>query len=263
MGNRINLGDIEARLGNQVRLAQFDEQDVEASAAAAQFESGNESRTASLAFIALCVGAFLAVGGGTYFMFGGGDEGGEMVAMAEEEGAEAKYVSKVDAKCAKGWGDVRENRDQLHCYFTTDIARLCDTQERSHLLRVVDRYHRGANRYAAAQAREGVKMISNQGKMAQVGMAGAMATQGDLSPEEQVERISKAANLANDVKSGYNENMMQIRNEKSFADLAKVLKSLIILGYLTPDDFGGKKPDWLATALNEIEFSEPSPCGQA
>lgn len=261
MGNRINLGDIEARLGNQVRLAEFDEQDVEASAAA-QFEAENGSRAGSLGFVAFCVATFLAVGSGTYFLLGGGGEGSEMT-VAAEESAEASLISKVDATCGKGWGEVRENRDQLHCYFTTDVARLCDPQERGHLLRVVDSFHRGASRYAAAQAGEAVKMISNQGKMAQVGMAGALATQEGLSPEEQAERISKAANLANDVMSGYNENMMQNRNEKTFADLAKALKSLIILGYLTPGDFGGKRPDWLATALSEIEFSEPSPCGQA
>ena len=112
MGNRINLGDIEARLGNQVSLAQFDEQDVAASAAMAQFEDDNQPRSGSLGFIALCLGAFLVVGGGTYFMMGG--DPGEMSAAAEADGA-VKLISKVDAKCAKGWGEVRENRDQLHC----------------------------------------------------------------------------------------------------------------------------------------------------
>ena len=45
--------------------------------------------------------------------------------------------------------------------------------------------------------------------------------------------------------------------------LAKALKSVVVLGYLTADDFAHVGSDWLDATLKEIEFAEPSPCSQA
>ena len=47
---------------------------------------------------------------------------------------EPAYQSRVASVCDKGWRDDRDNRDQVDCYMTTDVERLCDPRERRALV---------------------------------------------------------------------------------------------------------------------------------
>jgi hypothetical protein len=52
----------------------------------------------------------------------------------------AKFTSAADPKCARLWVTHARNDPALRCYLTTDIARLCDPDERLHLASTLRRY---------------------------------------------------------------------------------------------------------------------------
>jgi hypothetical protein len=51
-----------------------------------------------------------------------------------------KFTSAADPTCAKLWVTHARNDPALRCYLTTDIARLCDSNERLHLANTLRRY---------------------------------------------------------------------------------------------------------------------------
>jgi hypothetical protein len=52
----------------------------------------------------------------------------------------AKFTSVTDPLCSKYWVKHAQNDPALRCYLTTDIARLCNFNERLHLAHTVRRY---------------------------------------------------------------------------------------------------------------------------
>jgi hypothetical protein len=267
MGNKISLGDIESRLGKSATRTSQSYDDYGDTAPQRgpnrfqQEQDEDEGSTLSAGFIATCVAAFIAVGGGTFF-FAGGSFDLRSLTTWKRNGVYLDYVSKSDARCKKGWGDNRENRDQLHCYFTRDVARLCDPQEKGHLLNMVDLFQDGAARYGAVAMSETMQLVGNQGKMMQLGMADAMTRAEGLSEEEQMRSMEKVMGMADEMMSGVNQHMSQNVNEKKIDDLKIALRSLIASGYLSPDDFGWAKPDWIEAAIAGVKIPAASPCNR-
>ena len=60
------------------------------------------------------------------------------------------YVSRVAAVCDVGWKDDRLNRDQIHCYMTRDVARLCNPRERLALVDKLRAYQTASDGMEAA-----------------------------------------------------------------------------------------------------------------
>jgi hypothetical protein len=266
MGNKISLGDIESRLGKSARPAQsYDAySDPAPQRPLNRFQKEqeeDEGSTLSAGFIATCVAAFIAVGGGTFFFTGGSFDMRSLTTW-KRNGVYLDYVSKSDARCKKGWGENRENKDQLHCYFTRDVARLCDPKEKGHLLNMVDLFQDGAVRYGALTMKETMEMVGNQGKMMQIGMAGAMATAEGQSEAEQMQNIEKVVGMVDEAMGDFNDHMVQNRNERSYADLKSAVRSLVASGYLTPDDFGWAKPEWIEVAIKGVKLPSSSPCNR-
>jgi hypothetical protein len=267
MGNKISLGDIESRLGKSATRPSQSYDDYGSSPPQRgsnrfqQEQEEDEGSTLSAGFIATCFAAFVAVGGGTFFVAGGSFDLRSFTTW-KRNGVYLDYVSKSDARCKKGWGENRENKDQLHCYFTRDVARLCDPQEKGHLLNMVDLFQDGAARYGALTMSETMQMVGNQGKMMQIGMAGAMASAEGQTDKEQMQNIDKVVGMVDEAMSGITNHFEQNRNEKNMGDLKTALRSLVASGYLNPDDFGWAQPEWVKEAIKGVKLPSSSPCNR-
>jgi hypothetical protein len=264
MSNRISLGDIESRLGKPARpQSNYDDYaPLPASQQAQAYDDDDSESTLSAGFIATCVAAFVAVGGGTYFMTGG-DFDWQALTSWKKNGVYTDFQSVVDARCRRGWGADRENRDQLHCYLSHNIARLCDPQERGHLLNVVQAFQDGAMLNGAVTMTETFKLVGNQGKMMQIGMAGAKASQEGISIEQQGEAIGKVTGMVDEAMSGITGQIAKNRNAKSMDDLKLAMRKLASRGYISEADFGWLKPDWIKSALSGVKAPANGPCKSA
>ena len=73
------------------------------------------------------------------------------------------YQSRVAQTCDKGWKDDRFNRDQIHCYMTRDVARLCDPRERRALADKLLAFQAAMDRSVARVDAVAFHMIGNPG----------------------------------------------------------------------------------------------------
>ncbi len=112
--------------------------------------------------------------------------------------AEPAYQSRVASVCDNGWKDDRENRDQVHCYMTTDVERLCDPRERLALADKMRAYQVASDR---AIGRVAVAVLQSSGKpgVMEMGKAEANSRDPNLSEEQRAAQLTKLTGMAHDL----------------------------------------------------------------
>jgi hypothetical protein len=200
-------------------------------------------------FIASVFAAVFAVGGGLYFF------------LAKPSSAPAPEViaaSSVDGTCAEGWEKGQSNVDQMHCYMTTYVARLCEPAERRHLIATIGRFEKD---YAAYNARF---MAASMGSIAKVqvnalaiGVESARMERAmrdpNASEEERSRRMGNVMKMTGDVLSGPNKVMSEKVNKVPYYTLEDHFAKLATAGYVTENDFAGKKPKWVNAGFKAVK----------
>ena len=121
--NRIEAGNIEKRLGRAASSGGSSREPDEP-------RPGEASSGGNTLFAFSLVAVFI-VGAGA---LAASDRGAGFRQSVWEDimgpPAEPAFQSRVAHLCDKGWKDDRLNRDQIHCYMTESVVRLCDPRER-------------------------------------------------------------------------------------------------------------------------------------
>jgi hypothetical protein len=253
MGNRITLDDIENRLGKHPRPEFVPDDEFEP-------EEPEEDSSMGVGFIASCFAVFLAVGFGTFYFSGGGGFNLPVPNLSLAWHSELK--SSVDDSCNVGWESNRSNIDQMHCYFTKDIKRLCKSEERNHLVAKIKKFNEA---YMIARGSEIGAVMANAGggmanpNMVQLGVQGARATDRSLSQDEQDEAMTQAIAAADRMTAPIMEIAKRSINKNSMADLKADLVSLVKNGYFAPEDFGYFRSVWIRKATDGVAQG-PSQC---
>ena len=52
----------------------------------------------------------------------------------------AAPVTGVEAVCGKGWQSNLPNVDQMHCYMTDTVSRLCEPKEKARLVEIINQF---------------------------------------------------------------------------------------------------------------------------
>jgi hypothetical protein len=177
--------------------------------------------------------------------------------------AEPPYQSRVAALCDKGWRDDRDNRDQIDCYMTTDVARLCDPRERRALVDKLLAYQAADNRLigsAAATFLNGYGKSGAQDAM-KLGMAEAKSRDPNLSDEERAEQLNKVSSMA----QNFNAAPMAVleagsANKHGIVAILNDVKSLAEQGYLAAADFPTTTPKIVKEGLAAAGRAGASSC---
>lgn len=156
--------------------------------------------------------------------------------------ADAGYVSPLDASCGKGWEDGMPNGKQIKCYLTTSTERLCNGQERDHLVAVLKRYEKDAAVYFRRSTVAAIGSIVNaQTDGPKLGLAASRLkeemSKDPLSPETQ-EVSREVETLANGIMYEHDKVLKSAKNMEPEYRLINDVKALMIEGYISKDDFG-------------------------
>jgi hypothetical protein len=216
-------------------------------------DSGGDNVSAG--FIAGMIAMVLVAFGGMYFIFGGSSSG--------PGGQRDAYVSSVDRACSQGWEKEKSNVDQMHCYLTIDVRRLCDPMERRHLVATVERfqddYRVWNQRFFAAAMGTAAKA---RGHSMEIGLQDAKMQRAMRDPnateEERAEHMNKMMGMVDNVMSGTNKLLAERRNETPFYKLEDEIKHLASKGYIQADDFGSRPPHWVARGLKAVKSVRPA-----
>lgn len=251
--NEINLDQIQQRLGGQNKpRASYDEFDN----GQPQYnydQSGSEGTTLNAGFIATIVAAFVAVGGGTYFFAGDGfsvPDLGLKWSWGNGETVAAMSGSKLDSVCGKGWQADLPNVDQMHCYMTREVYRLCDEKEYDALLATVKQYDAD---YKVWHRKYMMATFKTIGKMQtqgmQLGMEAAKLEHMKGSDKEQLDQFSKVTGIADNIMKPANEMLAQRVSKVPEYELINAATALVKKGFISEKDFGRKMPDFMAAAF--------------
>lgn len=252
--NEINLDQIQQRLGGQNKARpSYDDYDNDA-AKYNYDQSGSEGTTLNAGFIATIVAAFVAVGGGTYFFAGDGfsmpDLGLNWSWGGEEAQVAAASGSKLDSVCGKGWQAELPNVDQMHCYMTREVYRLCDDKEYAALLATVKQYDADYNVWHRKYMMATFKTIGKlQTHGMQLGMEAAKMENMKGSEKEQLDQLSKVTGIADNIMKPANEMLAQRVSKIPEYQLTNAATALVKKGYIAKKDFGRKMPDFMAAAF--------------
>jgi hypothetical protein len=200
-------------------------------------------------FIGTMAAAVLVVGAGLYFFLAKPSPGSTSEVIA---------ASSVDGTCAEGWEKNQSNVDQMHCYMTTYVARLCEPAERRHLIATIGRFEKD---YAAYNARF---MAASMGSIAKVqvnalaiGVESARMERAmrdpNASEEERSRRMGNVMKMTGDVLSGPNKVMSEKVNKEPYYKLEDHFAKLAAAGYVTEKDFGAKKPKWVNNGFKAVK----------
>jgi hypothetical protein len=173
---------------------------------------------------------------------------------------EPAYQSRVASVCDKGWQDNRENRDQVHCYMTTDVERLCDPRERRALADKLRAYQVGSDR---AIGRVAVSVLQSFGKpgVMEMGMAEAKSRDPNLSEEERAAQLTKVTGMAHDYLAPTEKPLQEgFANKHGIVTILNDVKSLAEQGYLAASDFPTTTPKIVKEGLAAAHSVAASPC---
>lgn len=239
--NGIDLDKIEQRLGGNKpgysSRGGYGEYDESA-------EEEADDSTLNAGFFATLFAAVLATGGGTY-MFAGGTIGLPGFDWFTERSV-VEHHSKLDGVCGKGWKANVPNVDQLHCYLTKSIGRLCDKGEYDALLAVIEKYdddYQVWDRKSTLAAFKTIGKAQTQGL--QLGLEAAKLDQPGLSEEEQIAQLEKVGRVAEGILKDSNEVLAEATNTIPIYQLTDDIAALAKKGYLSRQDLGRRAPDWV------------------
>lgn len=158
--------------------------------------------------------------------------------------AKRHEVSRLDARCGVGWTEGKYNGKQLKCYLTTHIDRLCDPQERKHLVYIIDRYVEDSYKWKRSFAVSSLGTLSKlYSRNMELG-AKAAALQMEMSKPDQdpartAELMDDVNEVVEDVMGSPNRMLADgigefISEDELIADLGV----LLTMGYISESDFG-------------------------
>jgi hypothetical protein len=173
---------------------------------------------------------------------------------------EPAYQSRVAAVCDKGWQDDRDNRDQIDCYLTHDIERLCDPRERGALVNKLLDYQIADDRLIGRSAASFLSGYGQSDPM-QMGIAEAKSRDANLSHDEQAAQLKTVTSMADDFTAPTAQALAQgSRNKHGIVAILNDVKSLAEQGYLAASDFTTEPPKIVAEGLAAARSVAPSPC---
>jgi hypothetical protein len=170
------------------------------------------------------------------------------------------YQSRVASVCDKGWQDDRDNRDQVHCYMTTDVERLCDPRERRALADKLVAYQIADDRLIGRAAVSFLQGYSKSNAM-EVGMAGAKSRDPNLSQEERAAQLKKVTGMAQDFNAPTEKVLEEgSANKHGIVAILNDVKSLAEQGYLAASDFPRTTPKIVKEGLAAAHSIAASSC---
>ena len=249
MAKKIGLDRIEARLGRP--------QGFGGRGAEPPKDEGPQGGSKLFGFGLL---AIFVVGAGALASSDAG-QGFRQALMTDILGPPAdNYQSTVAAACDPGWKDDRINRDQIHCYMTRDIARLCNPRERLALANKLRAYQTAYNAMDTALAMTAFGVAKNP-KVMDMGMADAKSRDAHLSAAEQAEQTDKVWQMSAEIMGPAQKILAESQNTTTPEELRADVKALAERGFLAAADFPGKMPkivhDGLALAGKVIPTACP------
>jgi hypothetical protein len=170
------------------------------------------------------------------------------------------YRSRVASVCDQGWRDDRENRDQVHCYMTTDVERLCDPSERLALADKLRAYQVASDR---AIGRVAVSVLQSFGKpgVMEMGMADAKSRDPNLSDEARAAQSEKVMGMAHDFLAPTQKPLEEgFANKHGIVTILNDVKSLAEQGYLAASDFPTTTPKIVKEGLAAAHSIAASSC---
>lgn len=267
--NGLSLDDINARLGKSAK-AQRSHDDYD-SLQADNFDndgSDDDSSKMSAGFMATVFVAFLAIAGGTFMW----TDGGFSMPSLYSKWGDAERISIIDPLCKKYWVPGGRNDEALQCYLTTNIRRLCDSNERKHLADVVKRYRLDVNT-AGAQMMVGGLQVALKGRAIATEMMSDVMKEAKINPSSTQEAAKneeimmkhgmKMAGKMNDL-AGALDTMLGPRNMLKIdpAIMAKHIRNIGERGYMDQWDFGWLKDPLVDAAFTSKKFkaAKTDPC---
>lgn len=258
--NEIRLDQIQQRLGNSHRpQTHYDDQGWDKPPVHddhhAQHDDG---ATLSAGFIATIAAVSISAGMGTYFFIGGAPEipnfglnwgsgggsgGGTEIALSG---------SVLDPVCGKGWKAEVMNVDQMYCYMTRQVYRLCDTKEHKALLATINQFDKDFkvwNRKLMVASFKSIGKMQTQGM--QLGLEAAKLDNMKGSDEDQAKQFDKVTGIAGDIMAPANKILAEHASTTPAYELDNAAYALIKKGYISAEDFGYSKPDFISNALKK------------
>jgi hypothetical protein len=268
--NAIDLDQIEARLrGVRSNFApRGDDENEDAQAASNPFDdepdsgSGEGSGSGTVMFVSLVALLFAAVMGGVMFFpgFGGG---GIASLFTWSKPVKVLHASSVAAQCDKGWQANERNVDQMHCYLTTDIGRLCRPEEKLALFDRIEAYEDAAADIEAQFGAASMQVIAGtQANGLAIGLADAKSRDPNASADERQAQEQKAFELGAKTLSRLDaviEREARTHKVPTF-QLGMDIAALAQKGYLQDADVSWSAPDWVSRGMRSAGTPPPSPC---
>jgi hypothetical protein len=174
---------------------------------------------------------------------------------------EPAYQSRVASVCDEGWKDDRDNRDQVHCYMTTDVERLCDPRERRALVDTLLAYQDASDIAIGRVAVSVLQSFAKPGVM-DMGMADARSRDPNLSEEERAAQSAKVADMAHGYLAPTEKPLEEgFTNKHGIVTILNDVKSLAEQGYLAASDFPTTMPKIVKEGLTAAHSVAASSCG--
>ncbi len=221
-------------------------------------KSGGSAGWGTVAFAAISVCVAIAAGGYAARLAGGGSAGLETV-FAPAAPAEPAFRSVVASACDVGWKDDRLNRDQMHCWLTRDVLRLCDARERAALAdRMVD-YEAAKERMNGRLGVAALRMMVNPDVTA-MSYAYARSTDTRLSEEQRQAEAEKMMNLSAKINAPTSKVLEESQNDTAPGTTIQDFAELVQAGYLIPEDFPDPMPGLAQKGFAAAAPAHAKPC---
>jgi hypothetical protein len=223
-------------------------------AAPATATAENEENDISTGFMAAVLSAVMIACGGLYMAFGG-----TVFGFNDGASAHLAHVSRLDRTCGESWQKDQSNVDELHCFMTTNIKRLCEPNERLHMIATIGRFTKD---YAAYNVRFNVaavgSIVSANANAFELARQDSRSRDRRLTEEQRNEALGKVTATASDALSGVHKVQSKKPNSYPYYKLEDDLKALIVGGYIAAKDLDPGRAAWIKRAIAEAGPVKPS-----
>lgn len=167
--------------------------------------------------------------------------------------ARGSYVSLLDASCGSGWTKDLPNGKQLQCYLTRNVGRLCNPEERQHLVGVLRQYSADAAVFDRAFAVASLKMLGKvQSQGFKLGYAAAKLQHDGTDPGQQMEDWKEVDSISEDITAAPNEVLRRAKDNVPQYKLVEEVRTLMLKGLISVEDFGWSGNPLVESAQRDI-----------